>query len=96
MATLTRTRQVHDDVIDTPRDLRLGIPSPFPSTALAGGEDDLLADEQSQLEEVPNLEPTIAQVQKQDDDVEEEKPRQQDRSAVSVCSTCDLSAGLLM
>ena len=53
MATLTRTRTTHDDVADTTRDLRLGIPTPFPSNALVREEDELLdslADEELNLD----------------------------------------------
>ena len=55
MATLTRTRIAHDDVSDTTRDLRLGVPSPFPSNALPREEDELLdslAGEELHLDDV--------------------------------------------
>lgn len=42
MATLSRTRAVHSDVSDAPRDLTLGIPSPFPSNALLRERGELL------------------------------------------------------
>lgn len=87
MATLTRTSLAHSDVNDTHRDLRLGIPSPFPSNALVREEDELLdslADEELQLDDGPGLQPSPAELEEQNGEVNHEGVAHGSRSAVSV------------
>ena len=83
MATLTRVRHVPSDAYDIPRDLRLGIPSPFPANALAREEDELLdslADEELQLDEAP----TISEPRERDIEVPPDDSRMYERPTVSV------------
>lgn len=77
MATLTRTRETHGEAINVSRDLRLGIPSPFPTDALVREEYEpsvLLAGEQ--VEQPPSLRPPIAQPRGQDVDAFQEESNQ--------------------
>lgn len=56
MATLTRTRILSDDAdVEAQHDIRLGIPTPFPTTVKAEQDDVLepIATEEPFLDEVP-------------------------------------------
>ena len=49
MATLTRSRVIQDDVSNAVCDLRLGVPTPFPSNELARDRDELLTTDRQLL-----------------------------------------------
>lgn len=86
MATLTRTREIHNDAINVSRDLRLGIPSPFPTDALVREEAGPLvelADEQD--EEPPGLRPTVAQPQRLDVDGAREERNHSQSTVRTIC-----------
>ena len=73
MATLARTRTAHDDVSDTARDLRFGIPTPFPSNALVREEGELLdplANKELRLDDDlhPHPHPLQPQLEQYDDE----------------------------